>query len=56
MKGIDNGYRYLSPFEALTDAMITQITSSMERNAMMKMPIIIKQRGIARTIYSNIDN
>lgn len=56
INGIDNGYLNLSPFEALILAMITQTISRMLRNISMGIPIMMKQSGIARTIYKSMEN
>jgi hypothetical protein len=41
---------------ALTLAMITQITLRVPIKITIGIPMIIKQRGMQRTIYSSIDN
>jgi hypothetical protein len=55
MKGMEIGYLYLSPFAALTDAMITQTSSRTARKIRMGIPTIMKHRGNASTIYRSID-
>jgi hypothetical protein len=56
INGITSGYLKSSPFGAFTLAIITQITLRVPSNAIIGIPIIIKHNGIARTIYSSIDN
>jgi len=48
MKGIVNGYLYLSPFEAFTLAIIMQTISRTARNATIGIPMIMIQSGAAR--------
>lgn len=50
INGITSGYLKSSPLGALTLAMITQITLRVPINIIIGMPMIIKHRGIARTI------
>jgi hypothetical protein len=50
MNGIEIGYLKVSPFAALTPAIIIQTILSMARNTIMGIPIIMKQRGIARIV------
>jgi hypothetical protein len=56
MNGITSGYLKSSPFGAFTLAIIMQITFRVPSNITIGMPIIIKNNGIARTIYRRIDN
>ncbi|MDO9340554.1 MAG: hypothetical protein Q7T72_08515 [Bacteroidales bacterium] len=56
MKGISRGYLKSSPFAALTLAIIIHITLRVTSKKIIGIPIIIKHKGITRTIYSNIDN
>jgi hypothetical protein len=56
INGITSGYLKSSPLGALTLAMIIQITLSVPIKKIIGNPMIIIHRGIARTIYSNIDN
>jgi hypothetical protein len=55
MNGITNGYLNLSPLAAFTLAIITQITLRVISIKRIGNPIIMKQSGILRTIYSSID-
>jgi hypothetical protein len=55
MKGIVTGYLNSSPFEALTLAIIMQITFRKIRKITIGMPTIIMHKGIARTMYNKID-
>lgn len=55
INGIVTGYLYRSPFEALTLAMIIQTISRILRNISTGIPIIMKQRGNARIMYSKIE-
>ena len=50
MKGIAIGYLNSSPFEALTLAIMMQITLSVARKITIGIPMIIKHKGTARTI------
>jgi len=56
MKGIVTGYLNSSPFEALTLAIIMQITSRKARKITIGIPTIIIHKGIARTTYNNIES
>jgi len=56
MNGIVTGYLNSSPFEALTLAIIMQITSRKPRKIMIGIPTIIIINGIERTIYNNIES
>jgi hypothetical protein len=56
IKGITNGYLKSSPFAALTLAIMIQITLRVTSIIIIGIPIIMKHKGIARTIYNSIDN
>ena len=56
MKGMEIGYLYSSPFEALMLAIIMHIISSTPRKMIIGIPIIIMERGAARIIYRSIDS
>jgi hypothetical protein len=56
MKGIRMGYLKNSPFDALMLAITRQIIFRVINNIIIGNPIIMKHKGIARTIYSSIDN
>jgi len=56
MNGIVTGYLNSSPFEALTLAIIMQITSRKPRKIMIGIPTIIIINGIERTMYINIES
>ena len=56
IKGIERGYLNSSPFDDLILAIMMQITLSVPRNIIMGIPISIKQSGIARTMYNNIES
>ena len=56
MNGITSGYLNNSPLGALTLAIIIQITSRVPRTTIIGIPIIIKTKGIVRTMYRSIDN
>jgi hypothetical protein len=55
MKGIVSGYLNNCPFEAFILAIIIQIILSVAKAIIMGIPMIMKHKGIARTIYSKID-
>lgn len=55
MNGMEIGYLKVSPFDALMLAIIMQITLSNIRQPIIGIPIMIKHRGMARTVYSNSD-
>ena len=50
IKGITRGYLKVSPFEALTLAIIIHITLRVARKATIGIPIIMNINGKARTI------
>jgi hypothetical protein len=50
IKGITSGYLKSSPFGALTLAIITQITFSVPINIIIGIPIMMKHKGIVRTM------
>ena len=50
MKGIEIGYLNSSPFEALTLAIIIHMTLSIINIPKIGNPIIMKHKGITRTI------
>jgi hypothetical protein len=50
INGITRGYLKSSPLGALTLAIMTQITFIVPSMMIIGIPIIMKQRGIARTI------
>ncbi len=56
MNGIVIGYLNSSPFDALTLAIMMQITFNIIRNMTIGIPTIMKHKGIVRTIYKRIDN
>lgn len=56
MNGIVTGYLNSSPLEAFTLAIIMQITFRKTRKTIIGIPIRIKHRGVARTIYNKTDN
>ncbi len=56
MNGIEIGYLKSSPFEALTLAIMIQITFRVTRNRIIGIPTIIRHKGAARTEYSRIDS
>jgi len=51
MNGIDKGYLKSSPFEAFTLPIIMHITLRKPRKITIGIPIIIKHKGIVRTMY-----
>ncbi len=50
MKGISMGYLNNCPFEALTLAIIIHITLSTAKAIIIGIPMIMNNKGIARTI------
>ena len=56
INGIDIGYLNLSPFAALILAIITQTIFNIPKNIIIGIPMIIKQRGIASTMYSSMES
>jgi hypothetical protein len=56
IKGIARGYLNCSPFAALMLAIIIHIILRVTRTITMGIPIKMKHKGIARNIYSRIDN
>jgi len=56
INGIRRGYLKSSPLAALTLAIIIHTTLSVPSTTIIGIPIIMKQSGIARTIYSSMDN
>ena len=56
MNGIVIGYLNSSPFDALTLAIMMQITFNMIRNMTIGIPTIMIHNGIERTRYKSIDN
>src|SRR5512133_2886125 len=56
MNGIETGYLKTSPFEAFIDATTTQISLRTIRDRMIGIPISIKHRGIASTMYISVES
>jgi hypothetical protein len=56
INGITSGYLKNSPLGALTLAIITQTTLSVISKKTIGIPIMMKHKGAARTMYSNMDN
>lgn len=56
MNGITSGYLNSSPLGALTLAIITQTTFNTPRVIIIGIPKMMKHKGIASTIYSNIES
>jgi hypothetical protein len=56
INGITRGYLKSSPFGAFTLAIITHITFRVPKIMTIGIPISIKHKGIAKTMYSSIDN
>ncbi len=56
IKGIDNGYLNSSPLDDFTLAIIIHTTFSVTSTKIMGIPIIIKHKGIASTIYRRIES
>jgi hypothetical protein len=56
MKGIRTGYLKNSPFDALMLAITMQIILRVISNIIIGIPIMMKHKGIARTMYNSIDN
>ena len=53
---MSRGYLKVWPFAAFTLAIIIHMILSVPSNIMIGIPMIMKQSGIARMIYSSIDN
>jgi len=56
MNGIVNGYLNSSPLEALTLAIIMQITFRKIRKIIIGIPTIIIHKGTASIIYNKTDS
>ena len=56
INGITSGYLKSSPLGAFTLAIITQTTLIVPKATMIGIPIIMKHKGIAKNMYSSIDN
>jgi len=55
IKGMESGYLKSSPFDALMLAIIMQMTLRTIRVIIIGIPMIIRQRGAARTVYKSMD-